>query len=105
MALARLGTVLVLKVGQSKSHAYRDVRPRADRRSSKTMGLQHVVGHPPHRVDIVSPSGWVDAEDESTLAQPLGFVDGAGIGNLVAERRRRAVAVALEQSRKFIEQE
>ena len=69
------------------------------------MGLQHVVGHPAHPVDVAFVSGWIDAEDESTLAQPLGFVDGAGIGNLVAERRRRAVAVALEQSRKFIEQE
>ena len=69
------------------------------------MGLKQVVDHPPHPVDIAFSSGWVDAEDESTLAQPLGFVDGAGTGNLVAQRRRRAVAVAFEEARKLIEQE
>src|SRR5438128_2721572 len=105
LALARLGTVLVLKVGQRKGHAHRDVRPRADRRSSQAMGVQHIVDDPPHPVDIPFSSGWVDADDESTLAQPLGFVDGAGIGNLVAQRCRGAVAVAFEEVRKFIEEE
>src|SRR6266571_9438318 len=84
LAIAGLGTVLVLDVGQRKGHADRAVRPRADRRSSQAMGFQRLVHHPPHGIDVTFSSGWVDAEDEAALAQPLGFVDGAGIGDLVA---------------------
>src|SRR5256884_7127112 len=69
------------------------------------MGLQRVVDHPPHCCDIALTSRWVDAEDVAAFAQALRFVDGAGIGNQVAQRRRGAIAIAFEEARKLIEEE
>src|SRR5438132_14321499 len=69
------------------------------------MGLQRVVDHPPHCCDIALTSRWVDAEDVAAIAQALRFVDGAGIGNQVAQGRRCAIAIAFEEARKLIEEE
>ena len=69
------------------------------------MPFQHLFGNAPHRRDVALPSGRVDAQDVAAFAQPLGLVDGAGIGDQVAERRCGALAVAREKGWEPVEKE
>src|SRR2546430_11530712 len=103
--LPRRCPVLVLQIRQGQRDAGRDMGLRADGGRASPVRLEHIAGDPPHAINVALTPGRVDTEDEATLAEPLRFVDGAGIGDQVAERGGGVPAVPLEQRWEFIVEE
>ena len=101
-ARARLGSVLILNVGQGERHAGRDAGPGADRGGAQPVRFEEVVDRSLRALSVVGVAGRVDPEQPAARAQALRFVERAGVRDPVAERLRRPVAVALEKGRKTL---
>src|SRR5438445_965528 len=89
-----------MPVGKSQADAHGTLGALPDRRRAETMGFEQILRGGPCTLDIALATRWVHAEHIAAETEALRLIDGAGVTDQVAKRRRYAVAVPLEQLRK-----